>query len=143
VRLVASYNIKPAGLTISALYQQAARANAYKYGTSAVLAAARPAAVKPEETGWLVNAAWVFAEGWTGKVQYAASSTDLKDVALTKVDLTELTVGADYNFTKSTKVFGFYSKLDTQNKNNPAVASNGLDQDVARNFLSLGIDHKF
>lgn len=143
LRAVASYNIKPIGLTLNAMYQQAARAEAYKYGTTTALANANPNAVKPEETGWLVSAAWVFAEGWTGKLQYVASSTDFKDATIEKVDMNEATLGLDYNFTKSTKVFGLYSMLDTKNKNNPTTASNGLDQDVKRNFLSLGIEQKF
>ena len=88
-------------------------------------------------------AAWVFAEGWTGKLQYASSSTDLKDPALKNIDLNEITAGADYNFNKSTKVYGFYSLLETKNKNNPATATNGVTDDIKRNFLSLGIEQKF
>lgn len=139
-RLAGSYTIAPAKLTVNAMYQMATRGEDYTYTYNAI-STATP--VKPEEKGWLLSATWGFAEGWTGKAEYASSTTDFKDANLKNIDINMAELGVDYNFTKSTKVFALLADVETKNKNNPSTATNGVTDSVKRNYTSLGIEQKF
>jgi predicted porin len=151
LRAIVGYTNKGIGLTVNAEYQSAERSKAYFYTLAGSAAGATalnttPDAIKPKETGYLFNAAWKFAEGWTGKAQYVASTTKFGDSGASSIKLSEITLGADYNFTTTTKVYGLYSILDTKNPNNPATpaaSTPGLDDNVKRKFASVGIEHKF
>jgi predicted porin len=141
LRLVGGYNIKPIGLSFNLEVQRAERAKSYNFG-----AATAAQTTKPKENGFLFNTAWKFAEGWTGKLQYAASTTKFDDTVNKDIKLSQTTLGADYNFTSTTKVYGFYSILTIKNDNNPVTApvvGQAFDQNEKLKIASVGIEHKF
>jgi predicted porin len=145
LRVTGGYKNKDLGLSLNAMFQQSKRSNAYNYSNGAAYAAATATtAIKPKETGWLVSATWTFADNWTAKGSYVASTTEFDGNKVKDIDLSQVSLGLDYNFTKMTKVYGLASVLNTKNKNilvaNPVT---GLSDDVSRTFTSVGIEHQF
>lgn len=135
LRAVVSYNLKDVGLTLNALYQQAERSEENTIDGEAKRV--------PEENGYLVSAAYKLGEAWVFKAQYVAATTELGVTGAKDVDLTQTTLGADYNFTSKTKAFGYYSIRNHSNDNNAAVAANGKTNDFDISFAGIGLDHKF
>lgn len=142
LRLVGSFNDKEAGLSINGLIQSAQRVNG---DTITVTGLGTFTDVKPKETGFLVNAAYKFAEGWTGKLQFDRSVTKLSGVdGASDIKLSQITAGIDYNFTSNTKVYTFYNYFQGKNNNNDLTALKGAIGDtVTRKYAAVGIDHKF
>lgn len=150
IRLVGSYNIKEAGLTINALYQQAERSDeilALTYtpkiptGTAAGIPAKN---FTPKETSFLLGFAYKIAavDGLTAKCQYVTAKTQFGDSVAEDVTLNQSSLGLDYNLASKTKVFGYYSVRDYKNDNN-VDTGNGKKEDYKVNFLALGVEHKF
>lgn len=135
LRLVVGYNLKDIGLTLNALVQQAERSegNTIAGNTNKV----------PTEDSYLVSAAYKLGEAWTLKAQYVTSSTSFDVPAIKDVDLTQTSLGADYNFSSKTKAFGYYSLRNQSNDNNAVVAASGKTRDFDVAFLGLGLEHKF
>lgn len=127
LRLVGVYSPKDTGLTVGALYQTSERSDAAGGAT-------------PKEDSWLVSAAYAFTEEWKAKLQYAASTTEL-NTTLKDVDLTQMSVGVDYNFTKKTLAYAFYTVWNASNDNNPVTAVKSRDYDVAT--MGFGLNHSF
>jgi predicted porin len=135
LRAVVSYNLKEVGLTLNALVQQAERSEENTIATLAKKV--------PTEDSYLVSAAYKLGEAWVLKAQYVASTTSVDVPAVKDVDLTQTSIGADYNITSKTKVFGYYSLRNHSNENNPVLAANGKTQDYDSSFAGIGLDHKF
>lgn len=135
LRLVLGYNLKDAGLTLNALVQQAERSE-----ENTIAGVARKV---PTEDSYLVSVAYKLGEAWTLKAQYAASSTSFDVPAVKDVDLTQTSLGADYNFSSKTKAYGYYSVRNHSNDNNAVVAASGKTRDYDVAFLGLGLEHKF
>jgi predicted porin len=92
IRLVAGIDLS--GLRLGALYQQSE---------------AEGAGIQPEQTGYLLSAAYTL-DKWTFKGQFAASEGELGPVDLGEI--TQLSVGADYQWTQSFKTYGFLGKFE-------------------------------
>lgn len=95
VRLVAG--IELGSLRLGALYQQSE---------------AQGAGPQPEQTGYLVSAAYT-AGKWTVKAQYAASEGELGAVDLGEI--TQIALGADYQWTQSFKTYGLVGQFEFDN----------------------------
>lgn len=135
LRLVVGYNLKDIGLTLNALVQQAERSEGNTIAGNANKV--------PTEDSYLVSAAYKVGEAWTLKAQYVTSSTSFDVPAIKDVDLTQTSLGADYNFSSKTKAFGYYSVRNQSNDNNAAVAASGKNKDFDVAFLGFGLEHKF
>lgn len=120
VRVGASYELKDLGLTVGALYQQADLVNA-------------AGADQGEEAGFVISGSLKLGKNVVAKLQHGQSTYERVGGA-TDVDLTQTTVGFDYNFSKTTKAFGFYS---AHNSDNNTVS----DQDA--NIYGIGLQHNF
>lgn len=118
LRVGASYELKDLGLTVGGLYQQTDLVNA----AGADLA---------EENGFIVSAALKLGKNVVAKAQYGQAT--FEPVAGADVDLTQITLGADYNFTKTTKAFAFYSAYN---------AERGSDERDA-NVFGIGLQTNF
>lgn len=124
------------GVSLNALVQQA------KGADSKVFAGG----VAPKETSFLVSGVYKFPasvlDGLSAKVQYQQSNTDFggsnKDVKIQ-----QLGADVDYAFSAKTKVYGYYAKRNLKNPNNPAVSTNGKDQNYAYSVLGVGLEQKF
>ena len=116
IRLAASYNIKAIGLTLGGIYQT-------------IKSDVNPAS-DIEQDGFVVSAALKFAEAWTAKAQYGQSTTELNSV---DTDRSTASIGLDYNFTKNTKAYGYYTA------NNVEVGA--ISQDPKS--FGIGLDHSF
>ena len=138
-RLVGSVDLTKAGIdgvSVNALVQQAKGADSKTFASG----------FAPKETSFLVSGVYKFPasvlDGLSAKVQYQQSNTDFggsnKDV---KVQ--QLGADIDYAFSAKTKVFGYYAKRNLKNPNNPAVSTNGKDQNYAYSVLGLGLEQKF
>lgn len=130
LRLVGVYSMGDTGLTLGALYQTSERSDTVSGAT-------------PKEDGFLVSAAYALTEEWKVKAQYVASTTEL-DTTRKDVDLTQMSVGVDYNFTKKTLAYAFYTMWNASNDNNPATGAVGVktrDYDLAT--IGLGLNHSF
>lgn len=100
IRLVAGINLS--GLRLGALYQQSE---------------AEGAGVQPEQTGYLLSAAYTLQK-WTFKGQFAASEGEVGAADIGEI--TQLSVGADYQWTQSFKTYGFLGQFEFDD---PAPAS--------------------
>jgi predicted porin len=139
IRAVIGYNIKDIGLTLNALVQQAERSD-----DAAIIEGFEKKV--PEEESWLVSAAYKIGESWVAKAQYVTSTTSVDIADAKDVDMTQASLGLDYNFTSKTRAYGYYSLRNVSNDNNPTttlVATNGKTNDFDVSFVGLGIDHKF
>jgi predicted porin len=124
------------GVSLNVLVQQA------KGADSKVFAGG----VAPKETSFLVSGVYKFPasvlDGLSAKVQYQQSNTDFggsnKDVKIQ-----QLGADVDYAFSAKTKVYGYYAKRNLKNPNNPAVSTNGKDQNYAYSVLGVGLEQKF
>lgn len=130
VRLAASYTLKDLGLTLGALYQTVETSD---------LSGRPDGEADTQEDGFVVSAALKFAESWTAKLQHGETTVEdarANGGALVgdgDLELTLTSVGLDYNFTKSTRAFGFYS---VQNSQDDAV-------DLDTTTYGLGLEHSF
>ena len=122
IRVAGTYDLKDLGLSLGALYQQSEFDNDGTVITTS-----------PEEKGFIVSAAQKFGKNWTGKLQYGQST--LEQRGLSDVDLTNAVVGVDYSLAKTTKVFGYYSVRNVDNK----IASTDIDT----NTFAIGLQHNF
>ncbi|HEX6590494.1 MAG TPA: porin [Moraxellaceae bacterium] len=139
IRAAGSYSLKDLGLSLGAIYQTSKSSDL---------------ATGPEtkEDGWIVSAAFKFAEAWVAKAQYgqstneaprgvspaagqtAASATQSAAVNTGgDVDLSAASLGLDYNFTSKTRAFGFYTLANRSNNT----------QDLDTTSYGIGIDHSF
>ncbi|ROS06143.1 putative porin [Sinobacterium caligoides] len=119
-RLVAQYKI--AALTFGALYQ----VSDYQGVDASNLN-------EDSFTGYLVSAAYKINKQWKVYGQVGQSDMPIEYVDTDKNE--QYGIGVDYNFSKATKVFGFYNSLEaTEN-----VSNNKEELDV----LGLGLQHKF
>ena len=144
VRLTGSY--KFGDLTLAALYQQAedsdlnhgkGLADNVKGAIAAALEDAEVATgfIAEDQQSFLVSAAWKI-NSWTLKAQYIDSTYENNSQSL---DNTAMTVGADYKFSKRTKVFTHYTQLIAE-----ANSNIGINGDYEYTGMGLiGIEHKF
>src|SRR5690606_15044035 len=85
--------------------------------------------------GYLVSALWILNPSLALKAQYG--KTDLKydaDFETYSENNESLSVGADYRLSKSTTLYGFYTKVESDLESAPV-----RDDD----YVGVGIDFKF
>jgi predicted porin len=138
-RLVGSVDLTKAGVdgvSVNALVQQAKGADSKTFASG----------FAPKETSFLVSGVYKFPatvlDGLSAKVQYQQSNTDFGG-ATKDVKIQQLGGDIDYAFSTKTKVFGYYAKRNLKNPNNPAVSTNGKDQNYAYSVFGLGMEQKF
>ncbi|MBC7751960.1 MAG: porin [Candidatus Saccharibacteria bacterium] len=138
-RLVGSVDLTKAGVdgvSVNALVQQAKGADSKTFAGG----------FAPKETSFLVSGVYKFPasvlDGLSAKIQYQQSNTDFGG-ATKDVKIQQLGGDIDYAFSTKTKVFGYYAKRDLKNPNNPAVSTNGKDQNYAYSVFGLGMEQKF
>lgn len=122
-RLVAGYKI--ADLTLGALYEVSTGVNEPDINANDDL----------EETAWLLSAAYKLGDV-TLKAQYVAGENDADTNA---PDATHYSLGADYNLTSKTKVYGYYSAFENDTGLTPATNASSVEWTA----LAVGIDHSF
>jgi len=124
------------GVSVNAQVQQAKGADAKTFANG----------FAPKETSFLVNGVYKFPasilDGLSAKIQYQQSNTDFGGT-VKDVKIQQLGGDIDYAFSTKTKVYGFYAKRNLKNPNNPAVSTNGKDQNYAFSVLGLGLEQKF
>lgn len=130
VRLAGSYKFADLGLTLGAIVQTAETSD---------LGVGQP---DTKEEGWVVSAALGFADNWVAKLQHGESSLEnartraggnVTLLANRDVDIKLSSVGLDYNFTKSTRAFGFGTVLNRGDRTS----------DIDTSTFGLGIEHNF
>lgn len=109
VRVAANYDVKDLGLRLGALYQ-----------------AIEADAVDLEEDALLLSAALKFADKWTAKGQFGQSSTS----GLIEDDRTQVSVGLDYAFAKTTRALSFVTLQDS-------------DLNGETTSFGVGLEHNF
>lgn len=114
IRLSASYTIKPAGLTLGAIYQTAE---------------SDISAQDVEQDGFVLSTALKFADKWTAKAQYGQSTTDVNGA---ETDRSTASLGLDYALGKGACTYAFYTLNTTE------AAS-----DVDTTVYGLGLDYSF
>jgi predicted porin len=130
VRVATSYTFQDLGLTLGALYQTVETSDL------------PTATADTEEEGWVVSAALKFADSWTAKLQHGESTLEN---AFTRnggnttllnqgdVEIALSSAGLDYNFTKGTRAFGFYTLANRTDR----------PTDLDTTTYGLGIEHSF
>ncbi|MDP2227366.1 MAG: porin [Moraxellaceae bacterium] len=114
LRLSVSYNLKPVGLTLGALYQTAE---------------SDISAQDIEQDGFVLSAALKFADKWTAKAQFGQSTTEVNTV---ETDRSTTSLGLDYSLGKGARAYGYYTL------NNTKAAT-----DIDTNIFGVGLDYSF
>lgn len=130
LRLAGSYKFADLGLVLGAIAQTAE--------TSDLGAGQKDS----KEEGWVVSAALTFADSWVAKLQHGESSLENartragNNVTLLgngDVDIKVSSAGLDYNFTKSSRAFGFAT---VQNRSDRTT-------DIDTSTFGVGLEHNF